>query len=113
MIRRPPRSTRTDTLFPYTTLFRSQAGELPALMRIEEVAVAGPRMAPGRGARPTLQHELAAHELAIIFADRAFYRSEAGIGQIGGAGPFPDIAEHVAQAALGRASCRERVSQSV
>src|SRR3546814_1407398 len=29
MIRRPPRSTRTDTLFPYTTLFRSSAGEHP------------------------------------------------------------------------------------
>src|SRR3546814_7320502 len=29
MIRRPPRSTRTDTLFPYTTLFRSH----PALVR--------------------------------------------------------------------------------
>src|SRR3546814_17890097 len=28
MIRRPPRSTRTDTLFPYTTLFRSQARHL-------------------------------------------------------------------------------------
>src|SRR3546814_12302850 len=27
MIRRPPRSTRTDTLFPYTTLFRSPDGE--------------------------------------------------------------------------------------
>src|SRR3546814_3143020 len=27
MIRRPPRSTRTDTLFPYTTLFRSARGE--------------------------------------------------------------------------------------
>src|SRR3546814_9961042 len=26
MIRRPPRSTRTDTLFPYTTLFLSQSG---------------------------------------------------------------------------------------
>src|SRR3546814_6607722 len=26
MIRRPPRSTRTDTLFPYTTLFRSGSG---------------------------------------------------------------------------------------
>src|SRR3546814_3118084 len=26
MIRRPPRSTRTDTLFPYTTLFRSDVG---------------------------------------------------------------------------------------
>src|SRR3546814_10409683 len=32
MIRRPPRSTRTDTLFPYTTLFRSsdRDGEIPA-----------------------------------------------------------------------------------
>src|SRR3546814_12877471 len=28
MIRRPPRSTRTDTLFPYTTLFRSEAAAL-------------------------------------------------------------------------------------
>src|SRR3546814_6899094 len=28
MIRRPPRSTRTDTLFPYTTLFRSPISEL-------------------------------------------------------------------------------------
>src|SRR3546814_20676874 len=28
MIRRPPRSTRTDTLFPYTTLFRSLAARL-------------------------------------------------------------------------------------
>src|SRR3546814_9409863 len=27
MIRRPPRSTRTDTRFPYTTLFRSKGGE--------------------------------------------------------------------------------------
>src|SRR3546814_1083455 len=33
MIRRPPRSTRTDTLFPYTTLFRSAISfdELPAI----------------------------------------------------------------------------------
>src|SRR3546814_20776506 len=29
MIQRPPRSTRTDTLFPYTTLFRSQAAHTP------------------------------------------------------------------------------------
>src|SRR3546814_5355991 len=28
MIRRPPRSTRTDTLFPYTTLFRSRLDEM-------------------------------------------------------------------------------------
>src|SRR3546814_14156754 len=31
MIRRPPRSTRTDTLFPYTTLFRSQWGNAAAM----------------------------------------------------------------------------------
>src|SRR3546814_12188181 len=31
MIRRPPRSTRTDTLFPYTTLFRSLANSIAAL----------------------------------------------------------------------------------
>src|SRR3546814_2401092 len=30
MIRRPPRSTRTDTLFPYTTLFRSRGRQLEA-----------------------------------------------------------------------------------
>src|SRR3546814_9659330 len=30
MIRRPPRSTRTDTLFPYTTLFRSAMRKPPA-----------------------------------------------------------------------------------
>src|SRR3546814_16097634 len=33
MIRRPPRSTRTDTLFPYTTLFRSAVGRRHALDR--------------------------------------------------------------------------------
>src|SRR3546814_4370531 len=40
MIRRPPRSTRTDTLFPYTTLFRSQSGRgvrsRPSLSQIGE-----------------------------------------------------------------------------
>src|SRR3546814_16452324 len=34
MIRRPPRSTRTDTLFPYTTLFRSEATLPPELPRL-------------------------------------------------------------------------------
>src|SRR3546814_6126962 len=34
MIRRPPRSTRTDTLFPYTTLFRSHLLALPAVARM-------------------------------------------------------------------------------
>src|SRR3546814_19886898 len=41
MIRRPPRSTRTDTLFPYTTLFRS-----PAARRLECIVDVA------RGSRP-------------------------------------------------------------
>src|SRR3546814_3437683 len=41
MIRRPPRSTRTDTLFPYTTLFRSAA---KAASLIDEAAGAGAKL---------------------------------------------------------------------
>src|SRR3546814_5278504 len=62
MIRRPPRSTRTDTLFPYTTLFRSPCAARPAvpaaqgdvLRRLagtaQICAVAHPRLVPSRGA---------------------------------------------------------------
>src|SRR3546814_3719439 len=52
MIRRPPRSTRTDTLFPYTTLFRSRVPHIEELVggrnRAEDVqsAVAA-RLDPG------------------------------------------------------------------
>src|SRR3546814_1479561 len=47
MIRRPPRSTRTDTLFPYTTLFRSDRG----------VSCDGPpgRCLLGQGTRRTMR----------------------------------------------------------
>src|SRR3546814_10536278 len=41
MIRRPPRSTRTDTLVPYTTLFRSAGGE--ARQGVQVVRAAPPR----------------------------------------------------------------------
>src|SRR3546814_6213398 len=37
MIRRPPRSTRTDTLFPYTTLFRSYESERVVIPRQDRV----------------------------------------------------------------------------
>src|SRR3546814_14994688 len=39
MIRRPPRSTRTDTLFPYTTLFRSGLGAANHVVRRTRVGV--------------------------------------------------------------------------
>src|SRR3546814_7177158 len=51
MIRRPPRSTRTDTLFPYTTLFRSagdRAGIGPAALDRQG---AGPRQGEQLGVR--------------------------------------------------------------
>src|SRR3546814_1990011 len=49
MIRRPPRSTRTDTLFPYTTLFRSGPAAPPVLVRLGADSFDVPR---GAGARP-------------------------------------------------------------
>src|SRR3546814_16587164 len=38
MIRRPPISTRTDTLFPYTTLFRSSAPKVPKVVERDPIA---------------------------------------------------------------------------
>src|SRR3546814_5710123 len=48
MIRRPPRSTRTDTLFPYPTLFRSLAGRITTELREQDHA----HSVSGGGARP-------------------------------------------------------------
>src|SRR3546814_5606262 len=56
MIRRPPRSTRTDTLFPYTTLFRSCTGH-PARDRVEQVAVVG-RWLDGASDQPRAPEQL-------------------------------------------------------
>src|SRR3546814_9479845 len=50
MIRRPPRSTRTDTLFPYTTLFRSQR-------RSQRVAAAEDARAARNPARTRPHHQ--------------------------------------------------------
>src|SRR3546814_14271368 len=49
MIRRPPRSTRTDTLFPYTTLFRSHRADY--------------RQAEGKSDQPTL---VSGHCMSLI-----------------------------------------------
>src|SRR3546814_19857602 len=55
MIRRPPRSTRTDTLFPYTTLFRSHAPQgLPHLLGRDGEGI-HPERAVGLGARAPVE----------------------------------------------------------
>src|SRR3546814_2412029 len=51
MIRRPPRSTRTDTLFPYTTLFRS-VGSAPAGLFHCFIAPGHPSVAAGATETP-------------------------------------------------------------
>src|SRR3546814_7601971 len=71
MIRRPPRSTRTDTLFPYTTLFRSaEAGVgagTAAALSLRRPAPAGHRAADRtdrpRERAPGHQHRRAARAL--------------------------------------------------
>src|SRR3546814_15568016 len=76
MIRRPPRSTRTDTLFPYTTLFRSLSAALEMNPRGVIAVRASPAPRPGRvrtygnlieiGLRAVdiLQSEVSANDLA-------------------------------------------------
>src|SRR3546814_12644012 len=64
MIRRPPRSTRTDTLFPYTTLFRSRHADRR------------PQDARGAAAAVTLRRPLAAALAAMLLAQCAPVQAE-------------------------------------
>src|SRR3546814_15032714 len=72
MIRRPPRSTRTDTLFPYTTLFRAMAKA--AGQRLVSLLILGLR---GGGDRS----QGAAMEAAFEGDDDAPFRRPALIGR--------------------------------
>src|SRR3546814_6770797 len=58
MIRRPPRSTRTDTLFPDTTLFRSLPGGQPAGHADQRIHALEERKIDARLARIRPPHEL-------------------------------------------------------
>src|SRR3546814_4258984 len=64
MIRRPPRSTRTDTLFPYTTLFRSHAASLrPGMpVHVDELGVGTPLPQPAQLHRPQRRFGIRQHE---------------------------------------------------
>src|SRR3546814_17221930 len=62
MIRRPPRSTRTDTLFPYTTLFRSPSFNDHHFIwdLLDRVHAKHPQMVLAHGATPTGGEKIAA-----------------------------------------------------
>src|SRR3546814_4237906 len=66
MIRRPPRSTRTDTLFPYTTLFRSLFGVLLFFFTFGPAGAVAYRIACRL---PRLMRETAPGSLAEVTAD--------------------------------------------
>src|SRR5690348_3189272 len=85
-----------------TILGQAQPGELPARLRGEEVAVAGAHVALRRGAGTAAQHPLAAHELAVVLAQRAWQRTEAWIRYVGRGGPFPRVAVHLGEARAAR-----------
>src|SRR3546814_10565490 len=72
MIRRPPRSTRTDTLLPYTTLFRSARGVRPHLRDGHRCRdrIRHPRRDPHRptGARGLPGHRRSAHIMTVLTA---------------------------------------------
>src|SRR3546814_15123044 len=69
MIRRPPRSTRTDTLFPYTTLFRSVEADGGDLRLAVEGATPVEHQGDGDGA--------IVHQLLAAFQHRAVTRQQA------------------------------------
>src|SRR3546814_16055813 len=85
MIRRPPRSTRTDTLVPYTTLFRSQRGAVPAVATphhrrpplVAFPGVAETQRLAGRAPRGLVEQLL----LQVARLEPVKIRADVGLGQ--------------------------------
>src|SRR3546814_14714886 len=104
MIRRPPRSTRTDTLFPYTTLFRSGGAVIVRRRRLLE--------------RPhaAIAFEHIVSRAAIAGNHRGLSRRARAVralqGEPGGA-TVAGYRSGLSHDEIGRASCRERVCQDV
>src|SRR3546814_12097748 len=72
MIRRPPRSTRTDTLFPYTTLFRSAATVAGFFDYVTtELDVEGITVSPGYAYEraPDQEHFLSRQKTKTLFRE--------------------------------------------
>src|SRR3546814_12834184 len=109
MIRRPPRSTRTDTLFPYTTLFRSELIE-QQLRDARDAAQAANRSKDkylAAASHDLLQPLNAARLLISTLRERSLPTSEQLLVE------RTHQALEGAEDQIGRASCRERVCQYV
>src|SRR3546814_12952887 len=104
MIRRPPRSTRTDTLFPYTTLFRSVCHIDMRLLALHQCADEDDEIDHPDDGQP---------QIGVPFRFSIF-AALGDAGEITGGGQDDEqlIAEEQ-EPEIGRASCRERVCQYV
>src|SRR3546814_7762542 len=110
MIRRPPRSTRTDTLFPYTTLFRSEVellyvrtarGVQVATRSLPQLACRATGLTGPTAARFSTHHGLidrvgmrCGHRADIVaqFSKLFFYLDDPGLGiHIGAADDVRDL----------------------
>src|SRR3546814_13751736 len=109
MIRRPPRSTRTDTLFPYTTLFRSiRRGTRPRRLferrrRADGFTDEPSRLTPKNTERQMASHRRFAPSLLLLCSSMLLP------GAVAAQAPAYDLIIRE----IGRASCRERVCQYV
>src|SRR3546814_20574272 len=118
MIRRPPRSTRTDTLFPYTTLFRSlvqaqnqlrtadqhiaaEVKRIVANASIQE-SIASQRAASLAGSVAQTQGKLASDNEASVRPAEVVRNAESSRT------PYQAFLDRQRQTGNGRASCREQ-----
>src|SRR3546814_17742640 len=117
MIRRPPRSTRTDTLFPYTTLFRSQAAAVKYAMGLDlakaaGIALDGERQRYIEGVKAAYAPQIA-EAAALDAKTKAMQAARTSMSGLIKAQAAAAIAqEQRNQQQIGRASCRERVVKS-
>src|SRR3546814_15029832 len=108
MVRRPPNSTRTDPLFPYTTLFRSGVGAVNVVrLAVREQPML--RQVENQDRTHTVIGETLPH-----FGEEEHVEALGVAGELGllAAGDQCANAQENAQG-IGRASCRERVGQYV
>src|SRR3546814_16321605 len=101
MIRRPPGSTRTDTLFPYPTLFRSFNSEAQLLASRGEIALRVHRACREMGIKTVAVHSTADTDaMHVRLADEAVCI---------GPPPAGESYLNIPNIKIGRASCWERV----
>src|SRR3546814_17493548 len=111
MIRRPPRSTRTDTLFPYTTLFRSDFGSQLQNGLSQGSSVVEQKRVAANDSWATTRTESA--RLFDTAQSSASATTEEGRSLQSSVAQVQDLSSSWSNTQIGRASCRERVCQYV